>query len=610
MDLPRHLEAHRALWLRATDTPFLKGQAGSSVFGRGQTYAQGGAVQALATSLENDDLRAQATISGTQDYAVQWRISREGAVTAGCDCPHAQDGYFCKHQGALGLTLHALLSGDAPATDGAAQKKIAAAAKRAQTQAANRQALRDFLSRQSAQTLAERLWQWAERDRALMADVKAWAAVDGAATAGGEPSALKPVINQLLAHGGFIDYHEASDYARRARSVVTLLQGAAQRDPVAVRALCEHALKRLWKAIEVADDSDGAIGDVTVQVFEVLKSAVAAEHPPGEWAKTWFTLLEADPFGLWPDDALVDVAGPAFQRAWGQRVTDEWLAYAARTEAGSAAKRRGASEWDYRRSQLRDRYIAHLKRQGDAQAVLEALQAHLREAHEYSELVAYLESLGKHREALQRARQGHQRFPDDGRMEADLLRCYERDGWDEEALAIRRRQLENSPSVEHYAAVLRAAQAAGRDVAAYRQELLDWAIQRELVERKQRQRWTPDSPLDVSTRLRWLLYEDRLDDAVALARPPHASTASLLHELALQLPEARRDDALALLRRVFDARMARANSPYAEELQVVREMLARQTPEQRRQWLAHLRVAYKAKRNFIKGLDAPEPNQT
>ncbi len=603
MDIPRHLEGQRARWLHATGARCLIDQAGASVFERGQTYAQGGAVQALSTSFEQNDLRAEATISGTQDYRVHWLIEPEGAVTTNCDCPHAQDGHFCKHQVALGLTLHALLAGDAPAVDDAAQQRLTAAAKRAQTQAANQQALRDFVGRQGAQALAERLWQWAERERALMADLKAWAAVDGAAAAGGAASALKPVITQLLAPGRFIDYHQAHDYARCAQSVVTLLQQAAVRDPAQARSLCEHTLRQLWKAMEVADDSDGAIGDVTVQVFEVLKSAVAAAPPPTEWAKTWLKLLEADPFGLWPDDALVDLAGPDFQRAWGQRVTDEWLTYAVRDEGKAGHAGRDGLTMDWQRRKLRDRYINHLQRQGDPQAVLEAMQAHLREAHEYSELVACCENLGRHREALQWAEQGRQHFPDDWRLEADLLRCYERDGWDEEALAIRRRQLERSPGVAQYTAVLRTAQAAGRDPAAYRQELMDWAASREQAEQKQRQRWQPGiASVDVSVRTRWLLHENHLDEAVALVRSPHGCTADLLRDLALRLPTAQHQDAVDLLHRVFDARMAQATSPYREELRLVRDMLKRQTPQQQRQWLAHLRVHYKAKRNFIKGL--------
>ncbi len=601
MNIPPHLESHHAQWLRATDGPLLRELAGARVFGRGQTYAQGGAVQALSVSWDADDLRAQATVSGTQDYAVDWRIDRDGAVDANCDCPHAQDGCFCKHQVALGLALHALLAGAELAPDDAAKKKIAAAAKRAQTQTANRQALRDFLRRQSAPDLAERMWQWAERDRALMAEVRSWAAMDAAAAGGGAAEALKPVINQLLGYRDFIDYDEAGGYARRAQSVVTLLSQTTKRDPVQARGLCEHALRRLWKAIENADDSNGEIGNVTVAVFEVLKSAVAAAPPPAEWVKKWFNLLDDDPFGLWPDDALVDVAGPDFQRAWGQRVTDEWLTYAARAPATARGDGGG---WDYPRSKLRGRYISHLKKQGDPQAVLHALQEHQREAHEYSELVQHCESIGRYRDAMTFAQQGLQRFPDDWRLEADVLRCCERDGWDEEALAIRRRQLERSPSVENYGAVLRAAQAAGREQAAYRQELMHWAAARERAEHQKALKRRPGAPLDVGLRTRWLLHEGEVREALALVQPPHGCAVELLRELALRLPKPEHDAALALLRRVFDALMPAASSPYQAELAVVREMLARQTPEARDQWLAHLHLTYKAKRNFIKGLPA------
>ena len=47
--------------------------------------------------------------------------------------------------------------------------------------------------------------------------------------------------------------------------------------------------------------------------------------------------------------------------------------------------------------------------------------------------------------------------PRDARCEDALLRCYERDGWDEEALAIRRQRLEHHPGPMQYMALLRAA---------------------------------------------------------------------------------------------------------------------------------------------------------
>ncbi|MBK7718114.1 MAG: hypothetical protein IPJ36_03055 [Simplicispira sp.] len=60
--------------------------------------------------------------------------------------------------------------------------------------------------------------------------------------------------------------------------------------------------------------------------------------------------------------------------------------------------------------------------------------------------------------------------------------CYERDGWDEEALALWRRRLQARPDVSTYRAVLTAAERAGCDRARYRAELFAWAEQREQAE--------------------------------------------------------------------------------------------------------------------------------
>lgn len=602
MDLPAHLERYRAAWQQATDAPALERYAGASVYGRGQAYARDGAVSGLVTSFEDETLCARAMVAGTHDYAVQWRIGSDGASSVSCDCPHAQDANFCKHQVAVGLILHADLAGEALAVDAQAGQKRAAAARRGQTQAAHRRDLLDFLGQQNAAALAERLWHWAEQDRALMADLQAWASLARLSAGTIAASELKPAITQLLGHRGFLDYHAARSYAQRASAVTELLRQASDSSPAAARSLCEHALKRLWKVLTHADDSDGLIGDITLDVLAVLKEAVAAAPPPAAWLKNWFALLEADPFGLWADDVLVDVAGPEFQRAWGQRVTDEWLAWAADNNRQQAGASHDPVSWDWQRVRLRQRYINHLKRQGDTPAVLQALQTWQQNAREASELVQYCESMGQYRQALQFAEEACRRFDDDWRLQDDLLRCYERDGWDEEALAIWRQKLQRQPTPENYHQVLRAARVAGRDPQACRAELLAWAAECERRQQQQARRWQAQAPLDVSLRLSWLLHDDHLADALALVQPPHVARPDLLEKLAQRLPPAQRAEALALLQRVFDLHMQTAKSPYRQALALVRRILSCQTPGEQRAWLAQLRTQYKPKRNFIKEL--------
>lgn len=619
-------------WQSALSDANLSDEAGDSVFKRGQTYAASGAVQEpeLAYPQGGTYIELCATVMGTQLYTCVVRVTEDDEVEGECDCPHAEDGYFCKHQVALALTLRGLLGGDAPAHDPQAQKKVAAAAaKPAKTQAVNRESLKVFVQGQTVAALADRLWQWAGNDRDLMADLKAWAAQSRAAD---DPKALKTAISELLTSRGFLDWRESPSYAYQAEKVLPLLETAIVADPAQARGLCEHALRRIYKACEEADDSDGDIGGVIEALMDLLIRSLQAAPPPASWLEDWFDLMKADPWGLWNEKAVVAAAGAAVQERYGQLAAQDWYAWVAKHRpnptpdahasasgpknrgniAIQVARTSGTYEYDFERSRLRRRYVDDLKRKGDAQLAIDVMRDSLEGASEYSELVAYCESLGKTREALQLAQSAYTLFPTDRRSEEDLLRCYERDGWHDEALAIRHRQLEKSPTVEHYKAVLKAAKNSGRDTNAYRDELFAWAQARE-VEPGQKagsgrtEHWARHASVPagrhVGTRVKWLLADGKLDEAIALVQPPHVCEPELLRAIALKLPSARHTEAVALLLRVFAATMPGASTPYKNELDLVAETAGRMKQPERGQWLALLRAEYRAKRNFIKGLD-------
>ena len=614
-------------WQTALSDADLRSEAGDSVFKRGQTYAASGAVHEpeLAFPQGGACIELRATVLGTQLYTCEVGVTEDDEVEGDCDCPHAQDGYFCKHQVALALTLRGLLGGDAPPHGPQAQKKIAAAAKRAQTQTGNRETLKAFVQGQSAAVLADRLWQWAGQDRGLMADLKAWAAQGGASD---NPKALKTVISELLKSSGYMDWQASSVFAHRAEKVLPVLEKALAADPEQARALCDHALRRIYKVCEHADDSGGNIGDIVYRFTDVLVRSLQAAHPPASWLDDWFDLMKADPWGLWNEKVIVDAAGPAVQTRYGQHAASAWQDWldkhpvkanvpdeAPKKTGGKAsnlASTASSYEFDYERSRLRSRYLDDLKRQRHVQAAIDVMCASLVGAHEHSELVTYCETVGKNREALQFAQTAYNLFPTDSRSESDLLRCYERDGWTDEALAIRHRQLEKSPTVAHYTAVLKAAQAAGRDAAAYREELFIWAQARE-IEPDQRTGNARSGPWarsasgpsgrHVGTRVQWLMADGKLDEALALVQPPHLCEPELLRSVALKLPPARHAEAVPLLLRVFAVAMPGASTPYQSQLALVSETASRLQQPERGQWLALLRAEYRAKRNFIKGLD-------
>lgn len=608
-------------WQAALSDAALRDVAGAAVFARGQTYAASGAVQepALSYPQARRQIALQATVLGTQRYSAGVLVNENDDVQGDCDCPHAQDGNFCKHQVALALTLRGMLGGDAPVPDPQAKKKVAAAAKRAQTQAGNREALKTFVQGQSAAVLADRLWAWAEMDRDLMADLKAWAAQSRAGT---DSKALASAITELLRNTrDFLDWRDSGAYARRAEQVLPMLEPLLARDPAQLRELCEHALRRLYKVAEHADDSNGEIGGVMQGLMDLLLRALQAEPPPGAWLERWFALMADDPWGFWNESAVLDAAGPAVQARYAERAAKDWQTWLDKHPADGAptgktgvgrnlrAASISGSHWDYERHRLRKRYLDSLRQQDDPQALLDAMRSSAESAAEYQDLVQFCEAQGRNREAFQFAQAAHKLFPKDVRSEADLLRCYERDGWDEEALTIRQAQLERTPDVDRYRAVLDAAERAGRDREAYRDELFAWAQTQETPSRatfgiRGIGQDKPHGERIVSVRVQWLLSERKLDEALTLAQAPNRCNPNLLLALARKLPAKRHAEAVPLLLRVFDVEMAGASSPYQKPLALVQEALERMAPAQRSEWLAYLRAQYKAKRNFIKELPA------
>jgi hypothetical protein len=150
-----------------------------------------------------------------------------------------------------------------------------------------------------------------------MAALKSWQAQSVAVN---EPDGWKEAIAAILEKSrSFYDWGESNAYARRAEAVFPLLEKIARVSPAQGRAACAYALRKLYKVGEHADDSGGMIGDLMYGVQAELLKALKAEPPPAEWLDEWFALMEADPWGLWRESAVLEAAGPAVQNALATR---------------------------------------------------------------------------------------------------------------------------------------------------------------------------------------------------------------------------------------------------------------------------------------------------
>jgi hypothetical protein len=608
-------------WVRALSDASLRQASSAAIFQRGKTYAASGAVEVVDEDpMPEPALHAQ--VSGTETYTTDVWIE-DDTVVGSCDCPNAEDGWFCKHQVAVALVWRDRRAGHAAPIDASARESVHSSGKRARTVEDKRQALHDFLRGQEVSTLADKLLEFADRDYDISRELQQWRK---ASEVGNDPADLKPLINEMLAAGrDFIAWDESYSYVRRAEAVLPLLQMTRARDASAAAALCLHALRRVWGVLQQADDSDGEIGGLCQALgAEWLLSLSAAGPQPASFGDTYLQLQLDDPFGCFDATAAEAAIGEAAMVRYRRAIAERWrqakdAVLALKAEhAAKVAGRKGRAPVYERTSErelnlwtLERLHLAQLESTGQVDEVLAVLREDLSEAHAHSQVISYLEKHGRFREAFAQAEQGRKAFPDDWRLQDDLLRCYERDGWTAEALALRRQQFERGPGVERFHLVLKAGLAAGQDVVVLRQSLIDFlaALEVQVMNRPSHSaRFGLPRPVvstgerDVSLRAEVLCSEGRWVEACTLVQPPAVCRDGVLSQIARHLPVDQKDQALALLLRVFSSAMRRASSPYRDELALVKEIGRHMDSARRTAWLAQLRTHYKAKRNFVRDL--------
>lgn len=604
----------------------LRRASSSATFQRGSTYASSGAVEVQAEE-PGDTPAIHATVNGTEPYSTEVWI-HDGEVGGTCNCPSAQEGWFCKHQVALALVWRERLTGAAPAIDEEARRKVQASVKRAQTVKDRRQALHDFLHSRSAATLADRLLDLADRDHEITRELQQWRKLSEAPQ---EAADLKALVTEIMSPGrDFISYGESYSYVRRAEAVIPLLAKTRERDPSGAAALSLHAMRRGWVALNQSDDSDGNIGGLIEAIGAEWVAALKQAAPqPAAFGETYLQLLLDDPFGCFDTEAAEMAMGEAALQRYRKALAARWreakdAALAAKAEHAALVAKAAAnkkrppyyqrdSERDMRLSTLEGMYLEQLEAEGNLDEALAVMREDMSEPGCYHRVTEFLERQGRLREAFANAELGNKAFPDDFRLQDDLLRCYERDGWVEEASALRRKRFDDSPSVERYHDVLKAGAVAGREVDALRAELQSALKVREDEVMAQvasrpalygHPHGADAGRRDVSLRVEVLCSEKRWDEALALARPPAVCRVSVLADLARRLGPKHIAHRIDLLMRVFASEMRNSKSPYRRELELVDEIAGLLDPARRASWLQQLRLEYKAKRNFVRDLPA------
>ncbi|MFN4115454.1 MAG: SWIM zinc finger domain-containing protein [Inhella sp.] len=529
-------------WLPALTDAALRAHFEPQILQRGQQLQTAGAVLSCETALQGALQELRAEVQGGQRYQVALQLSPGSRLRGRCDCPYAQEGLACKHQAALALAWRRELGNGEVLVSPAPRATVGT-----RGDPPPEPELLAFLRRCPAEELAKRLFDAAALDRALLRTLRQWqnwqAPIDS-------PAAARRRIDSLLSacHG--------IPSASLQQTLIGLLQAWRSEQAAWAQAGAEQALLALCARLDLQEaepqrPGQGSWRQLAQRVSAELMAAWAAqgEQPPS-YAERYLQLLAADGQGLLDPAQVLPLLGPALTERAGHLLCREW-------EAGAPP----------------DAYLEHLQASADSGERLRVLRQSLRSAADHARYVEALLAAGRQREALAAAEQAHKAHPQDGALEGLLIQLYEDDGWDAEALALRRAAFRREPTTTAYLVLLQRlpeAEARGleAELAEHPQALQIWA---DCGRWQQALDWTGRQALE-----HW---------------PPARLTA--LADWAMQLPASRDAEAAALLQRLLSAALPRARAPYERERAWLHAVLQRLDAQAGRLWLAWLRVEWR-----------------
>lgn len=548
------------------DDDTLRDLAGDGAFARGKKYAQEGRAKVEEVSTH----QVTGSVRGAARYDVALFLDGN-ALHGDCNCPAAAEGDFCKHQVALALTARG---------NGASAKHTP------------EQGLADFLRAQPPESLVDKLLTFAAEYREIEKDLLFW----HKSTQAESGAELNKVIGALLRGGGFVDYRKSFDYARRVDQVAELLRGLVKSRPAACVEAAEYALLRLFKTLEQSDDSAGVISGAMGELVKLHRKALAAMQPDRKYGQRFFKLMLADDWYFFDLKSYRPLLGEAAWAEFGRCIETAY----AKLPPPSRTKNRLDSDWS-ERNQLTRMLEAWYALNDDREALLTLKVRELREPWDYRKLIEQYREYGRHREALEWAEKAHRLFPDDPEFYVALIACYRHDGLDNEADAMLWQWFEKWPTADHFSGLMKHA---GKRSAIWRERAFAFLEAQEIASWEHARKRDPQAMRDVSVRLDILLREKKIDEAVAISRNTVAN-GHLVLTLADKTSKSHPQISAPIFRREAE-RWADigGNRNYDQALVYLRKLLPLLSANEHRDYLAELRARFKAKRNFIKLIEA------
>jgi uncharacterized Zn finger protein len=388
----------------------LRRLAGPKSYERGADY-----VDAVGTVDELPD-GVVATVEGTESYVV--RLVNKRGLSGACSCPWGEDGNFCKHCVAVGLSLLA--------AEPARRRRPAPPLD-----------LRAYLESVDRSALVDLVVELAADDPALHRRLSLRAATHGKP----DVKELRRLVGGLRARG-FLPYGRSFEYARKAVEVLDALDSVAGSHPAEIGPLYLTAIQNITRTTEQADDSSGSIGDALDRAVSGYAAACRAAPPDPVKLATWIIDFQVTGPG-WPSVPIAD-----FADALG---ADGLKAY---------RDRLAQTPDDRTIRHLREDYLKVIAKDPDALVALYAED--LPQAYRYWQIGGVLRAAGRNAEAIAWLRRGlAEADRPDGRIDDMLAELLTEAQEFAEAAGIRWSLFGRRPRAESHRALLDAAERAG-----------------------------------------------------------------------------------------------------------------------------------------------------
>ncbi|MGH6710261.1 MAG: SWIM zinc finger family protein [Bradyrhizobium sp.] len=543
--------------------------AGDRAFARGEAYHRDGQVSILSLTAD----RVLAQVAGTEDYRVT--LSGRGrAIGGSCTCRAFEDYGFCKHMVATALAANeAAANGQADGADSLGR-------------------IRAHLKTKSVDALVDLIVDMAERGPALFRKLDLAAAIVHTDDKAFE-ARLRKAIDVATRIRGFIEYADVSRWAKGVNEALDILADMAAGPHAArVRALAEHAMDRIEKAMESIDDSDGHCGALLSQTRDIHLAACAAAPPePIGLARCLFGRETRDAYDMFYGAAGLyeGVLGEPGLAEYRRLAEAAWRKLPVRTGRKKPAMDDDESDPD-RLMAILDFFA---EREGDIDARIALRARDLSSPWRHLQLAQFCLDQGREDEALRRAEEGLWIFEDDGpdqRLTLFLVDLLSRKGRKEEAAAHLWRIFEKSPSLDLYQ---RLAKLAGSGACERAVGFLE--AQSASGKRGARGRWGWNGPQEVLIAI--LTHEKAFDRAWAVVQERGASV-----EAQEGLADASKGSHPREALGVYAARVEEhvGGGRYEEAAKLVARMGKLRDAAEQAAYVADIKDRHRRKRNFMK----------